>query len=297
MDSITLTCGGYAIAVYHQSGSSGEKIVFLHGGGLDSAMLSWKEVIAQLGGAYDVYAIDLLGYGASDKPDVAYSIPFYTELMRDVLRQLNIEKAHFVGLSMGGGIGIDFSLKYPSLVETLVLVDALGLYNRMPFHRLCWWLVNSPLNTKSYTWMAKSRGRVKWVLTASLFGDKRKATDELLEELFELVRQPDCNKAWERFQRYELGKTKLTTDLFSHLSELTMPVLLVNGDKDAGVPLKSAVAAQSIIPNSRLYVMKGCRHWPQKERPEEFTQAVKAFWAGTRSTGCRVAEDAAAGGK
>ncbi len=296
MDRIMLTCEGHAVAVYHQSGN-GEKIVLLHGGGLDSALLSWKEVIAQLGDAYDIYAIDLLGYGVSDKPDAAYSIPFYTELVRDVLRQLSIEKTHLVGLSMGGGIGIAFTLKYPGLIDTLVLVDALGLYSRMPFHRLCWWLVNSPLNTKSYAWMAKSRGRVKWVLTASLFGDKRMATDELVEELFELVRQPDCNKAWESFQRYELGKTKMTTDLFSHLSELTLPVLLVNGDKDSAVPLKSAAAAQSIIPNSQLYVMKGCRHWPQKEHPEEFAQAVRAFWAGAHPAEHRAVGAPTVGGK
>jgi pimeloyl-ACP methyl ester carboxylesterase len=69
----------------------------------------------------------------------------------------------------------------------------------------------------------------------------------------------------------------MTTDLTSHLSELKMPVLLVNGEKDSSVPMKSAVAASKAICNCQLYIMKGCRHWAQKERPDEFVQLLKTF--------------------
>jgi len=277
METIKLNYLSYSIIVYHKQGETNEKIVFLHGGALDNAMMSWEEIIELMGNQYDIYAIDMLGFGASDKPDIEYSIPMYVEFLHNILQQLDIEKTHLVGLSMGGGVSIGFSLKFPQLVDKLILVDSLGFYERMPFHRMCRWFVNSRLNTKSYEWIGKNRKLVRWSITSSLFGDKKKVSNELITKLYNLVQDPNCNKAWKSFQRYELGKKKLTTDLTSHLSELKMPVLIVNGEKDSSVPAKSAIAASRVINNSQLHIMKGCKHWSQKEKPEEFVQILKKF--------------------
>jgi pimeloyl-ACP methyl ester carboxylesterase len=277
MEKLKLTYKSNSITVYHKYGGPNGKLVFLHGGGLDSAMLSWKEVIEWMGDQYDIYAIDMLGYGESDKPDIVYSIPMYVEFLYDVLQQLSIEKTHLAGLSMGGGISIGFSLKFPWMVDKLALVGAWGLYDRMPFHTICRWYVNSRLNAKSYEWMGKSKRLVRWSIESSLIGDKNRISDELVTDLFNLINKPECNIAWESFQRYELGKKKATTDLASHLKELKMPVLLVNGEKDALVRAKSAVEASKAIENSQLHIMKGCKHWAQKERPEEFARILGAF--------------------
>lgn len=277
MEKIKLTYKSYGITVYHNQGDTNEKIVLVHGGGLDNAMMSWKEVIELMGNKYDIYAVDMLGFGESDKPDIQYSIPMYVELLYDVLRQLNIEKTNLVGLSMGGGISIAFSLKYPQIIDKLTVIGALGLYSRMPFHGFCRWFANSKFNAKSYEWIGKSRALVKWSINSSLFGDKNKISDKLVDDLYKLVHEPDCNKAWESFQCYELGEKGMTTDLAVHLRELTMPVLIVNGEKDSLVPVKYAIAASKTIKNSKLHVMKGCKHWAQKERPEEFVQVLREF--------------------
>ncbi len=277
MEIIKLTYQTYTITIYHKQGKTNEKLVFLHGGALDNAMMSWKEIIELMGSQYDIYAIDLIGYGSSSKPDIVYSITMYVEFLHNILQQLNIEKTHLAGLSMGGGISIGFSLKYPEMVDKLILIDSFGLYERMPFHTLCRWFVNSRFNAKSYEWIGKSKRLVRWSIASSLFGDKKKVSDELVTSLYNLVRESDCNKPWESFQRYELGKKKMTTNLTSRLSELKMPVLLINGEKDSSVPIKFALAASKVIQNSQLHIMRGCRHWAQKERPEEFVQTLKTF--------------------
>jgi Predicted hydrolases or acyltransferases (alpha/beta hydrolase superfamily) len=277
MEKIKLMYKTYSVTAYHKQGETDEKIVFLHGGALDNAMMSWKEVIELMGDQYDIYAVDMLGFGESDKPDIVYSIPMYVEFIHDILRQLNIEKTNLTGLSMGGGVSIGFSLKYPEMVNKLILIGPVGLYQRMPFHAICRWYANSSLNSKSYEWLGKSKRMVKWSITSSLMGDKNRVSDELVDDLYNLLHEPAINKTWESFQRYELGKGKMTTDLAPHLKELKMPVLLVNGEKDSGVPAKSAVAAGKVIENSKVYIMKGCKHWAQKERPEEFVQILKTF--------------------
>lgn len=277
MEQIKVYYRSNAVNVYHRPGKTNEKIVFIHGGGLDSAMLSWEEVIGLLDSRYDVCTIDQLGYGESDKPNIEYTIPLYIDCLHDVLSQLHIEKAHFAGLSLGGGVCIGFALKYPQLVDRLILVDAFGYYELMPLHRLCWHFVNSRFNLKSYEWMGKSKGTIRWVTASSLIGDKSKITDELVEKLYALVNEPGCSMAFNSLQRNELLKDKMATGLAQRLCELRMPVLLVNGEKDKAVPAKSAAAAAKTIKNSRLYIMKGCKHWAQKERPEEFVHVMENF--------------------
>lgn len=277
MEKIKLMYKAYSINVYHKQGETNEKLVFLHGGGLDNAMLSWKEVIELMESEYDIYAVDMLGYGNSSKPDIVYSIPMYTELIYDVLRQLNIERTHLVGLSLGGGVALAVSLKYPQKVDKLVLVDSHGLSDRTPFHAIGRWLVNSKLYSKSNEWLKKSKKMIRWSMGSVFIGDNRKITDELISELYDLCKDPEGGKPFESLQRYEMGRKKVTTDLSSHLNELKMPVLIVNGEKDAAVPTKSAVAASQVIENSQLYIMKGCKHWPQKERPEEFVKVLEEF--------------------
>lgn len=277
MERIELKYNQYSISVYHRPGKTDEKIIFLHGGALDNALMSWKEVIELTDDRYDVYAIDLIGYGNSDKPDIEYTIPMYADFLHDILIQLGIEKTHLAGLSMGGGISIGFSLKYPSMVDKLILIGSLGLFEKMRFHSACRWFVNSKFNSKSYQWLARSRKRIKWSIRSALIGDKNKITGEMVDMIYNMLKNPDCNKAWEYFQRYELGPKKMTTDLTSKLAELKMPVLIVNGEKDPGVPVKAAASSCSLINDSQLYIMKGCRHWAQKERPDEFVKVMQQF--------------------
>jgi pimeloyl-ACP methyl ester carboxylesterase len=270
MEKIKLKYKSYSIMAYHWQGETQEKILFLHGGALDYAMMSWEETIGYMDKKYDIYAVDFLGFGESDKPRIEYSNGLFVDFIYNILMQLNITKTHMVGLSMGAGNAIGFALKYPEMVDKLVLLDAWVYVKKMPLHRLSSWFVNSSLNEKSYTWFAKSKKLVKWGLAGLLIGDKKSMPERLVNDLYNLIKDPECNIAWISLQRYEMGRKKLTTDLVSNLSELKMPVLIVNGEKDPVVSVKSAVAASKVIPDCRLHIMKGCRHWPQKERPEEF---------------------------
>lgn len=80
----TVSVNGVNVAC-HVAGSGKETIVLLHGAGVDSAMLSWGEVIPLLAQRYRVIAPDLPGYGDSDRIDGEYSLPFYTEITKGVI--------------------------------------------------------------------------------------------------------------------------------------------------------------------------------------------------------------------
>ncbi|HBG23123.1 MAG TPA: alpha/beta hydrolase [Peptococcaceae bacterium] len=262
------------------AGESGPPIILLHGGGVDSASISWGEVIGYLAEDFRVFAPDLPGYGDSDRPDVVYSIPFYVNFLEHLMNALELKQAGLVGLSLGGGISIGFTLQHPSRVDKLVLEGSWGFYSKLPYHLLCYWYTQSSLNEWSYALIAKSRKFVKWMLLYSLFGDPNNLSEELVDQVHQYLKAPDAAKAFASFQRSEITRTGVRTDLAKRLSEIQAPTLIVHGTEDPGVPIVYAKQAHQLIKASKLYLMEGCKHWAQKERPEEFSRVVNAFLKG-----------------
>ncbi|KRG12174.1 alpha/beta fold hydrolase [Lederbergia galactosidilytica] len=261
----------------YMAGESGSPVILLHGAGVDSAKISWSEVIGFLSKKHRVFAPDLPGYGESDKPNVEYSLSFYIDILKQIMDSLHLEKANLIGLSLGGGISLGFTLEHSARVEKLVLVGAWGLFSKLPYHLLSYWYTKSFLNEISYKWSSKSRRFVKWTLLNSLFGNPNNVSEELVDEIYAFLQEPHAGKAFMSFQRSEITRTGLRTKLAESLSEIKKRTLIVHGSKDATVPIKHAIEAHEAIKDSEMYVMEGCKHWPQKERPEEFTRVITTF--------------------
>jgi pimeloyl-ACP methyl ester carboxylesterase len=261
----------------HCAGGGDDAIVLLHGAGVDSAMLSWGEVIPLLSGRYRVIAPDLPGYGTSDRIDGEYTLAFYTEAVKGVVEAFGGEPVVLVGLSLGGGICLNMALAYPELVRALVPVDAWGLFDRLPWHRLTHWFVHSRINDNLYAWAGKHPSVIRFSLEYSLFGDKSRVGDGLVDEILEAIREPGAGRPFASFQRSEITPTGLATDLFGRLQEIVAPTLLVHGALDRAVPVEGAILAGEKIPDCEVYLMEGCKHWPQKERPQEFARVLQAY--------------------
>ncbi|HQD91591.1 MAG TPA: alpha/beta hydrolase [Syntrophomonadaceae bacterium] len=259
------------------AGEGTDTIMLLHGAGVDSAMMSWQEVMQLLSVKYRVIAPDLPGYGGSDRISAEYTLAFYTEIVKGVIKAFQCGPIVLAGLSLGGGVSLSIALEYPELVKLLIPVDSWGIFSRLPYHRLTYWYTRSRLNDNLYQRIGKYEWLVRWSLEYSLIGDGTKITKSLVKEIQKSMLEPGAGQPFVSFQRSEITRTGLKTDLFGRLGEIRIPTLLIHGSKDRAVPLKYAITASQIIPNCRLHIMKGCKHWPQKERPEEFSQVVDDF--------------------
>ncbi len=111
--------------VHYYEGGEGPPLVFVHGLGAES--LNWVPAMLDLRSQFHVYAIDLLGHGDSQKPDIAYSIEQQSEMLRQFLATQNIQSADVVGVSMGGWIALKLAAEHPDVVNRLVVADAAGL--------------------------------------------------------------------------------------------------------------------------------------------------------------------------
>lgn len=262
------------------AGESGAHILLLHGAGLDSALLSWGDVIGPLAEQYRVYAPDLPGYGQTEyKANISYSNTFYTRFIHDLIQELRLEKPILIGLSMGGSIAIEYALTYPHQVKALGLVCSYGLLDRWPGHCLTYHgYVNTPLNALSYKLLAKSRFLIKQLLKAGLIYNPHNINEKLIDQIQQAAQSPHAGKAFQSFQKSEyLDRGGLKSNFMQRLSEIKVPVLILHGTHDRTVPVKYAHLAHQRIPNSELHLMKKTRHWPQKERPDEFVQMVTSF--------------------
>jgi len=115
--------GGYRVHYYE--GGDGPPVVFVHGLGAES--LNWVPAMLDMRHQYHVYAIDLLGHGDSEKPDIAYSIEQQSEMLHQFLATQNIKSADVVGVSMGGWVALKLAVDHPDVVNRLVVADSAGL--------------------------------------------------------------------------------------------------------------------------------------------------------------------------
>ena len=109
---------------YIDEGQGDDVLLLIHGLGTNAK--SWIKNIPALSKEYRVIAVDLPGYGKSEKGNYKYSMSFYAQVLTEMLDVLGIEKATFVGHSMGGQIAMVTALTYPDMVDKLVLVDPAG---------------------------------------------------------------------------------------------------------------------------------------------------------------------------
>lgn len=268
--------GGLRIHYLHD-GDKGAPLVLLHGGGSDSASLSWGHLISPLATSYCVFAPDWPGYGESDRPDAEYSMPYYISVLGRFIDSTRLVRPSLVGISMGGAVALGFTLSHPEAVKKLVLVDSYGLQDRAPAHKLSYLFVRAPLvNELTWASLARSRSMARASLQG-LFHNPGSLTEELFDAVFAELNKPRAGAAFRSFQRNELRWDGTNTVYMDQLDKVRAPTLIVHGADDGLVPLRFARQAHALLPGSQLRVISNAGHWVQREQPQEFLEAITAF--------------------
>ncbi len=112
--------------VHYFVGGHGTPLLLIHGLGARSE--DWTAEMPQYAkNGFRVYAVDLLGCGRTDRPDIDYTIGQQVELIQGFLTAVHLEKADVIGWSMGGWVALEFALQHPARVNRLVAMDSAGL--------------------------------------------------------------------------------------------------------------------------------------------------------------------------
>jgi pimeloyl-ACP methyl ester carboxylesterase len=256
-------------------GDEGSPVVLIHGIGL--SVESWAANVHALVQHHRVFALDLVGFGYSDKPRVPYTLEYFAQFVCDFLAVQNVDRASWIGLSLGGGVALQAAIQFPSQVDKLVLVDAVGLGRKMS---LLFRLATLPLVGE---WISRpSREGSAQFLKAAVY-DPSVITDEWIERDYEFALRPDTQRAFLSTLRTNaniLGlRRKLMRSITGKLSTIAAPTLVVWGKEDGFLPVAHAHVAVEAIPGAQLVVYERCGHLPPVERPDEFNALVLAFLA------------------
>jgi pimeloyl-ACP methyl ester carboxylesterase len=224
----------------YTAGEEGETVVLLHGGGLDSAWLSWQPVILALSTRFRVIAPDLPGYGKSDTPQIDYTLDYYIDFVRRLLDQLDVERPTLAGISMGGGIAIGFALAHPQRVNRLVPVDSYGIQRKYPGGLWGYYLVRMEwLNRFSWWLLGRNRALTRASLQQIMY-DPNALSDDLINEVYEEIRRPRAGMAFRSFQRHEVLRNGVRTCYLDRFKEIQAETLFIHGENDRLVPVECA---------------------------------------------------------
>jgi pimeloyl-ACP methyl ester carboxylesterase len=275
-ERVELTVDGDDVDLHYRTGGSGPPLVFLHGIGLDAATVSWRHALPALADERTVYAPDLPGHGASDKPNRAYTTPYYLETVAAFLDAVDVDEPAMVGLSMGGALALGHTLDGGS-VERLVLVDSYGLGGDAYWRTAASGILQTPwLGNMLWQGVSTSKPAIRTGLRSM---GATEPPQELVEDVVSVVDRRTVRAMW-RWQRSEFQRSGLRTNYADRLGELSVPTLLVHGDEDPLLPPAWSRRAATKVGDGELKLVKNCGHCPPRERPERFNSAVRAFCAG-----------------
>lgn len=255
--------GGHEIAVGEIG--QGPAVVFIHGSGPGASGHSnfRQNVAAFVATGYRVILPDLIGYGASSKPEgIDYTLQLFTDTLHEALLAHGIERAALVGNSLGGGIAVQMTLDHPAFVSALVLmapgcVEERETYFAMPG------IAKMVSNFGGPDFSIDEQRR----LIANLVYDSSSVSEELVAERYAVART----------QPKDVLVRMRTPNLAPRLGEVKQPILGLWGLQDDFCPASGARHFLDACDDVRFIAFNKVGHWVQVERAAEFNRYSVGF--------------------
>lgn len=303
--------------VYVEQQGAGEAVVLLHGFGASS--YSWRKVIPELARSFRVVAIDLNGFGWTERPSDprSYSRDGQIQLVLGVMRELGIRRAHFVGHSYGGSLTLYMAARHPEVVRSMVLVDsAAPTYSDDRRSRLA---SIRPLDSLLVR-LALTPSHVRRSLVESVY-DPAVITPEVLQAYLDRLRVHGVVDAYygltARFSPPAAAATAPAADTAPapgtaalprdggttsanaatpppaartpsragfELEQLIQPALVIWGADDQVIPVEAGRRATRRLPAGEFVTIPRCGHLPMEERPAELLALMVPFLERHRET-------------
>jgi len=257
---VKFTTIGTLLIRYIDNNQRGSPILLIHG--LGGSLESWTNNIESFSTRHRVIALDLPGFGLSDKPRIDYTIDFYVNFLKKFFKKLKIKRPFLIGSSLGGHIVVELSIRNPKLVDKVVLVSPAGSLPKS-------FKGTSALKRYIKIVGAKSALEAGEILSSI---DNSMVTHAYAEALYKRISLPGAKYA---FISALKGSAKAAR-YNSKLEKINAKMLLIWGKNDRIIPVKFI---HTFIEHgdSRIIIFENCGHRPHVEKPKLFNKAVKDF--------------------
>jgi pimeloyl-ACP methyl ester carboxylesterase len=262
---------------YWEAGDKESTVLLLHG--IGCSVLEWKHNIEELAQHHRVLAVDLLGFGLTDKPESeTYSIHNLAQFVLDFMKAKSVTQVHIAGNSLGGRLALECAVMAPEQVASLLLVDPAGMARRETLFEFR--MATIPFLGELFTRPSYLGTKMLW---QKAFADPSAfVTDELVNTKVWLARQAGAQSAFLKtlrgFLDFQGFRAELVTQIQSAMPAIQTPTLVVWGREDKFVPFSHTQVLKQKLPNVEIQIWDGCGHAPQVEKATRFNEAALAFW-------------------
>ncbi len=174
------------------------------------------------------------------------------------IEQRKYDNIHLMGNSLGGHVALIYVIKKPEKIKSLILTGSSGLFE----------------NGMGDSYPRRGDKEYIRTKTALTFYDPKMATDELVDEVYEMT-----NNRMKVIKIIYLAKSAIRNNLGEELNQIKQPTCLIWGQNDTITPPFVGEEFQKLIPNSELHFIDKCGHAPMMEVPNEFNQILSGFLA------------------
>ncbi|MBX0334390.1 alpha/beta hydrolase [Pontibacter sp. HSC-14F20] len=262
---------------YTDEGTGPETLIFIHG--LGSYLPAWDKNVGELSQYYRCIAIDLPGYGKSDKTGITAGMVSYAADVLALLDALKIKQATLVGHSMGGQIAITAALKQPQRIKHLVLAAPAGIETFTEQQKQLFKMTVTPESVQKTT--------PEQVVTNLKVNFHQMPADVqyMIDDRLKMSQSAEFGA----YSKAVAGSVAAMVDepVYEQLPQVQVPTLIIFGAQDALIPNRylnpnqttQAVAdtAHDRIPNSQLVMLPEAGHFLQYEQAGAFNKAIRDF--------------------
>jgi 3-oxoadipate enol-lactonase len=258
---MNITVNGISVHYTLEGPASGPVITMSNS--LASNLSMWEPQMPVLTSRYRVLRYDTRGHGGTEATAGPYSLDELSEDVRALLQALGITRTHFIGLSMGGMIGQIIAIKYPQMLQSLVLCDTMS---RVPTEAKPMW--DDRIHTAETGGMEPL---VEPTLARWFTEPFRQKGSPVLDQVRTMIRSTP--------PRGYTGccHAIAALNLTDHLKAITLPTLIIVGEDDPATPVAASHVIHEQVRGSELVILKSAAHLSNLEQPEAFNQALTAF--------------------
>ncbi len=264
--------------LYYEVAGEGHPLVLNHGGLVDNHL--WDDSFEEFAKRFKTIRYDIRGFGESGMLTKGMKPYSMEKDLYSLLQFLGIQKAYMLGLSMGGGLAIDFTLQYPEMVDALITVGA-GL-NGFEFGE------PPPELGAKFAAMEElfKKGDIPGSVEVSLqiWTDGPYRTPEQVDPVARERIRTMTTHNYERGDDEDVQPVEMNPPAAGRLSEIHVPTLIIVGELDDPMIIKVADALEQNIAGAKRVVIPGAAHHPNVERPQEFNRAVIEFLEGLQAS-------------
>lgn len=265
------------VKLFYQEEGKGAPLLLIHGFG--ASTYTWRFVAPELARTHRVIAVDLKGFGQSDKPfDERYSVFDQAELLAQLIVEKDLRDLTLVGHSFGGGIALLLALEANQRLEgritRLVLLDSIAYPQNIPvFFRM----LDMPLVSQLGVRMVPPSVQTRVALKIAYLDDSKIDPDEV--EIYAAPLKTAAGKHAIIHSARQIMPKDLA-EISQRYSTIALPTLILWCDHDRIVPLEVGLKLRRSLPNSTLRLIEDCGHMPQEEQPASTLALIKGFIGG-----------------